>query len=45
MGGTVASPRDLQSGGCDFSKKRSRVISSDLSPNLLDSDIAEDELN
>jgi hypothetical protein len=44
MGGTVASPRDFQS-GADFSKKRSRMISSDLSPNLLDSDVAEDELN
>jgi hypothetical protein len=45
IGHTVASPRDFFS-GCDFTKKRSRVISSsELSPCLIDSDGADEELN
>jgi hypothetical protein len=45
IGHTVASPRDFFL-GCDFSKKRSRMISSsELSPGLIDSDAADEELN
>jgi hypothetical protein len=44
MGGTVASPRDFQSSG-DLSKKRNRIISSDMSPGILDSDVADEESN
>jgi hypothetical protein len=45
IGHTVASPRDFFS-GYDFTKKRSRVISSsELSPCLIDSDGADEELN
>ena len=45
IGHTVASPRDFFS-ACDFSKKRGRMISSsELSPGLLESDGADEELN
>ena len=45
IGNTVASPRDFFS-GCDFSKKRSRLISSsELSPGLNYSDGADEELD
>jgi hypothetical protein len=42
MGGTLASPRDFRSTGY-LLKKRSRGISAELSPGLVDSDVADED--